>query len=158
MPALRRTLTLFALAAALLATVSLTPGWAQADAATMSTAQRAVAVAAAQRGKPYVYGAAGPNAFDCSGLTRYAYGAVGVSLPRTALAQYLATRRVSWSNVTPGDLVFMAGSGTSSNWQLIDHVGIYAGRGNWWVARRPGTTVTLQHLWTTNVWVGRVVG
>ncbi len=158
MPALRRTLTLFALALALLASLAVAPDLPAADAATGSVAERAVAVAAAQRGKPYVYGAAGPNAFDCSGLTQYAYRAAGVSLPRTALGQYLATRHVSFRAVRLGDLVFMASSGASSDWRLIDHVGIYAGNGNWWVARHPGTTVTLQHLWTANVWVGRVAG
>ncbi|HTZ44462.1 MAG TPA: NlpC/P60 family protein [Jatrophihabitans sp.] len=126
-----------------LTTVSFT---STATAATPTLGQRAVAVARAQVGKPYRYGAAGPNAFDCSGLTEYAYARVGRRLPHNALAQYLVTRHVSLSQLRPGDLVFMNFSGGSP--RGISHVGIYAGRGNWYVARTPGTRITLQHIWT----------
>ena len=56
-------------------------------AAASATAQTAVNVALAQQGKPYVWGGAGPNAFDCSGLTQYAYAKAGVSLPHSSRAQ-----------------------------------------------------------------------
>ncbi|HXA59989.1 MAG TPA: NlpC/P60 family protein [Streptosporangiaceae bacterium] len=69
----------------------------------------------AHRGDPYVYGAAGPNSFDCSGLTMMAWQAAGVSLPHNAAAQYSQINHVSAANIRPGDLVFMYGLG---------HVGI----------------------------------
>ena len=117
-----------------------------AHAATPTLGQRALVVAEQQMGKPYVYGAAGPYAFDCSGLARYAYGRVGRWLPHNALAQYQVTRHIPLSQLRPGDLVFMNfwGGGPSG----ISHVGIYAGGGNWVVARMPGTRIGLQHIWT----------
>lgn len=126
---LLKTLSLAAVTAAL-GLVSLTATTASADAATAPTlGARAVAVAKAQVGKPYVYGAAGPQAFDCSGLTQYAYAKVGRRLPHNALQQYRSIRHVSLSQLKVGDLVFMNFSGGSS--AGITHVGIYAGNGNW---------------------------
>jgi cell wall-associated NlpC family hydrolase len=107
------------------ATLALTAGLAIAtgtEAQAASPAITALNTAAAQKGDPYRYGAAGPNAFDCSGLALYSYGKAGKSLPRTAQAQYNKTRRISSSSLQPGDLVFI---GTSPG--SIYHVGIYAG-------------------------------
>jgi cell wall-associated NlpC family hydrolase len=115
-------------------------------------AQIAVAAAAAERGKPYLWGAAGPSAFDCSGLAEYAWARAGVALPHSALAQFEDTRHISRSALQPGDLVFVAGDGYSTDWQLIDHVGIYAGNGYWWVAPHTGTVVQLQHIYTNDLW------
>ncbi|HSR25082.1 MAG TPA: NlpC/P60 family protein, partial [Candidatus Eisenbacteria bacterium] len=81
----------------------------------------AVRTAYAQLGDPYVWGASGPNAFDCSGLTMYAWRAAGVSLPHSAAMQYNSGRHVSRSNLQPGDLVFF--------YSPISHVGIYIGGG-----------------------------
>lgn len=67
---------------------------------------RIVAVARAQQGKPYRFGARGPNAFDCSGLSGFAYRKVHLALPRTANDQYHATKRISRRAARPGDLVF----------------------------------------------------
>jgi len=68
-----------------------------------------VAVARTQLGMPYVWGGASPQtSFDCSGLVQWAYGEVGVSLPRTAQEQYDATARVAPGDLQPGDLVFFA--------------------------------------------------
>ena len=76
-------------------------------------------------GKPYVYGATGPSAFDCSGFTSFVYKkAASVSLPRTAQAQYNAGQKVSYSNIQKGDLVFFGGNASS-----ISHVGLYIGKG-----------------------------
>jgi cell wall-associated NlpC family hydrolase len=116
-----------------------------ARAATPTLGQRALAVAQQQIGKPYVYGAAGPYAFDCSGLARYSYARVGRWLPHNALQQYQVTRHIPLWQLQPGDLVFMSFWGGVSG---ISHVGIYAGGGNWVVARMPGTRITLQHIWT----------
>jgi cell wall-associated NlpC family hydrolase len=115
---------------------------------------RAVKVASRQRGKPYVWGAAGPHAFDCSGLVKYVYGRLGVHLPHHAATQYTRTRHVSHRASRPGDLIFfaLAGGGT----RAIDHVGIYDGHHTMWVARHTGTTITREHIWTNRYWVGRV--
>lgn len=74
-----------------------------------------------QLGKNYVWGAVGPDTFDCSGLTQYLFdNAYNKTLPRTAAAQYAAFDHVSHDNVKPGDLVFFSYNGGAS----IDHVGI----------------------------------
>lgn len=94
----------------------------------------ALAYAKAQLGKPYVYGAEGPNSFDCSGLVMRAWQQAGVNLPRTTYEQFDASPRVSLSNLKLGDLVFFYGPNPS-------HVGIYAGNGQVINAPRPGKTV-----------------
>ncbi|MFH8785804.1 C40 family peptidase [Streptomyces roseoverticillatus] len=96
-------------------------------------AARAVAFAYAALGKPYVWGATGPAAFDCSGLTQAAWQAAGVSLPRTTYTQINAGRRVSRSALAPGDLVFF--------YSGISHVGLYVGGGKMIHAPHPGAPV-----------------
>ncbi|WP_186776897.1 C40 family peptidase [Streptomyces salinarius] len=98
-----------------------------------SRAAAAVAYAYQKLGSPYVWGATGPNAFDCSGLTQAAYRAAGVSLPRTTYAQIDAGRRVSRSELLPGDLVFF--------YSGISHVGIYVGNGQMIHAPNPSAPV-----------------
>lgn len=93
----------------------------------------AVAAAASQIGKPYVYGATGPNSFDCSGLTGYAWKQAGVSLPRTSQGQAGAGRSVPVSQIQPGDLVIY--------YSGMSHVGIYAGNGKIIHAPRTGSNV-----------------
>jgi cell wall-associated NlpC family hydrolase len=85
-------------------------------------AASAVAAAIAQIGKPYVWGAGGPDAVDCSGLTSYAWRYGGVSLPHNSAAQFASTRHVSPSQAQPGDLFFYGSP--------IHHVGIYVGNGS----------------------------
>lgn len=120
----------------------------QAEAA--SAAAKALQVAAAKKGAPYVYGAAGPNRFDCSGLSQYAYKRAGKRLPRTAAQQYNRTRHIKTTSRRGGDLVFFH-SGRS-----VYHVGLYAGRGRIWHAPKPGTVVRLERIWTKKVWYGQV--
>jgi cell wall-associated NlpC family hydrolase len=74
-------------------------------------------------GKPYVWGASGPNAFDCSGFTSYVYKAFGVGLPHQSKSQYGYGQAVSKSNLAQGDLVFFNTYGS------ISHVGLYIGGG-----------------------------
>ncbi len=81
----------------------------------------AVSAAAAQIGKPYEWAADGPDTFDCSGLTMYAWGKAGVSLPHSSRAQYSSLAHVSRKELRPGDLVFFGSP--------IHHVGIYEGGG-----------------------------
>ena len=68
-------------------------------------------IAMRQRGDAYAYGAAGPNAFDCSGLVRYSYGHAGLAVPRTSSAQAGAARRIAKKDLRSGDLMFFYGSG-----------------------------------------------
>jgi cell wall-associated NlpC family hydrolase len=86
--------------------------WAQRTALR----NRALKYAKSRKGKPYRYGARGPNAFDCSGLVQWSYKKAGRKLPRVTTAQYRAVKnKVKWSKLQPGDLVFFHGKG---------HVGI----------------------------------
>ena len=87
----------------------------------------AIAFAEQQLGKPYQWGATGPDAFDCSGLVMMAYRAAGIDIPRTSQQQWVWGPRVSPSQVKPGDLVFFAGSdGTRTS---PGHVGLVIGGG-----------------------------
>ncbi|WP_063734937.1 C40 family peptidase [Streptomyces sp. RTd22] len=102
--------------------------------ATNSTkAAKAIDFAESQLGKPYVWGATGPNSYDCSGLTQAAWKAAGVSLPRTTWDQVKAGTRVSTSDLKPGDLVFF--------YDDISHVGLYIGDGMMIHAPKPGDVV-----------------
>jgi len=112
---------------------------------------RIVAAAGAQRGKPYRRGAQGPGAFDCSGLSGYAYRAVHIRLPRTANEQYHAAHPVGRAAARPGDLVFWV-SGRHAY-----HVAVYAGAGRVWHAPKPGDRVRLAKIWSPGaVRFGRV--
>jgi cell wall-associated NlpC family hydrolase len=81
----------------------------------------AVAAAESRLGDPYVWGAAGPNSFDCSGLVMWAWAHAGVSLPHFSGGQYASTQHISMSQLQPGDLVFPADTG--------QHVAMYIGGG-----------------------------
>ena len=85
-----------------------------------------------------MYGAAGPSAFDCSGLTMMAWGAAGVSLPHSSSAQYSGGTKVSTSALQPGDLVFY--------YSPISHVGMYIGNGQIVHAANPSTGVQVTGL------------
>ncbi len=101
----------------------------------------------AQVGDRYVRGGNGPNAFDCSGLTSYAYRAAGISIPRTAAAQYRASTKVS--NPQPGDLVFFLNG--------AEHVGIYIGGGRMVHAATPGRGVEITSInsgWYSRTFTG----
>jgi cell wall-associated NlpC family hydrolase len=82
----------------------------------------AVNAALGKQGDPYVYGATGPNQFDCSGLMQWAYRQAGISIPRTSQAQASAGRAVSASQLQPGDLIIF--------YSDESHVGMYIGNGN----------------------------
>ncbi len=98
----------------------------------------ALRFAMAQRGKAYVWGAAGPSSYDCSGLTMAAWRQAGVSLPHSSSAQYSSGPHVPESQLQPGDLVFY--------YQPISHVGIYIGNGQIVHAANPGSGVTTSPL------------
>ncbi|MET8684021.1 NlpC/P60 family protein [Streptomyces sp. NPDC004732] len=109
-----------------------TPGAAKAPNARAASA---VSYAYKALGSPYVWGATGPDAFDCSGLTQAAYRSAGVGLPRTTYAQIAAGRRVPRSELRPGDLVFF--------YSGISHVGLYVGNGQMIHAPNPSAPVRL---------------
>ena len=91
-------------------------------------------------GKPYVWGAAGPKAFDCSGFTLYVYNSFGVSLPHSAASQAGMGQTVSKSNLQPGDLIFFNTTGG------ISHVGMYIGSGQFIHASSGSSKVTVSEL------------
>ncbi|MEV0706523.1 MULTISPECIES: C40 family peptidase [Nocardia] len=99
-----------------------------------SLGEVALDAAMSKLGAPYVYGAAGPNAFDCSGLVQWAYREAGMDLPRTSGAQLNAGAPVSLDALQPGDLVSFYGGG---------HSGLYAGDGNVVHASTSGTPVMI---------------
>ncbi|CCB73082.1 MULTISPECIES: C40 family peptidase [Streptomycetaceae] len=144
-----RAATTSLLTTAALAAGALVPGL-PAPARGATVAGRVLEVVAAKQGSPYEYGATGPSRFDCSGLTLYAFRAVGRSLPRTAADQYQRTRHVAAAARAPGDLVFFHhGDG-------VYHVGVYAGHNRMWHAPKSGARVRLERIWTPDVWYGRV--
>ena len=97
------------------------PGTIPTVHASNPNAQKAVDAALSQVGKPYVYAAAGPDSYDCSGLTMWAWAQTGVSLPHNSGAQYAATPRIDSSDLQPGDLLFFGSP--------IHHVSMYIGSG-----------------------------
>ncbi|MDW8809553.1 NlpC/P60 family protein [Streptomyces scabiei] len=103
------------------------------DSAYATKAAKAIALARAQIGKPYVWGATGPGSYDCSGLTQAAWKAAGVDLPRTTHDQAAAGTTVPFADARPGDLVFF--------YDTIGHVGLYIGNGMMIHAPKPGTYV-----------------
>src|SRR5918997_158604 len=106
--------------------------------ASSATAQKAVDTALAQRGDMYLYGATGPDRFDCSGLTSFAYKAAGVSIPRTSKAQSTFGTPVSKANLQPGDLVFF--------YSPVSHVGMYIGNGQMVHSSSAGKPVSVVSL------------
>jgi cell wall-associated NlpC family hydrolase len=109
------------------------PADSTAEAGQSGRGATAMAFARKQLGKPYRFGAAGPAAYDCSGLTLSAWRAAGVSLPRISQQQYRVGRAVAKSDLQPGDLVFF--------YDDLSHVSLYAGNGMILDAPRPGKTV-----------------
>jgi hypothetical protein len=112
----------------------------------LSFGQKVAAFARSLVGDPYVYGADGPDAFDCSGLAKYVYQRYGQYLPRTADDQYHYVRHVD--DPRPGDLVFFLSGGVAY------HVGIYEGSDTMVSAATPAQGVVSQRLWTNAVIYG----
>ena len=106
---------------------------APSDSSYATKAAKAIAFARAQVGKPYVWGAAGPGSYDCSGLTQAAWRAAGVTLPRATTDQANAGTTVPLADAQPGDLVFFHDDSS--------HVGVYVGDGMMIHAPKPGTYV-----------------
>lgn len=114
-----------------------------------------ISYAQAQVGKAYGWGEAGPEAFDCSGLTMRAWGAAGVTLPHWSVAQARVVTRVSYRELAAGDLIFWSDNGESSG---VYHVGLYIGGNQMIHAPRPGKDVEVQSIfyWRSPTFYGRI--
>ncbi|WP_237404888.1 C40 family peptidase [Actinacidiphila reveromycinica] len=121
-------------------TTSTTTSTTPVAAASSSKVDRLIAFLKSQIGKPYVYGASGPDSYDCSGLTQAAFASVGVDIPRTSQEQSTAGTPVSISALQPGDLVFWGGEGSAY------HVGVFIGDGQYLDAANPSTPVAIHQL------------
>ena len=120
---------------------------APAPVPTGSGGAAAVAAAESRLGDPYVWGAAGPNSFDCSGLTMWAWAHAGVSLPHYSGAQYDSTTHIPMSDLQPGDLVFFANPG--------EHEAMYIGNGQIIEAPYTGADVRIMPLYSQFVLASR---
>ena len=109
-----------------------------AQTASTDVVQTALDTAMAQLGDPYVWSAAGPDAFDCSGLTQYAYAAAGIALPHSSRAQSTMGTPVDRAALQPGDLVFF--------YSPVSHVGIYIGNGRMVHASTSGQPVIVSSV------------
>ncbi|MFE7269099.1 NlpC/P60 family protein [Streptomyces sp. NPDC057623] len=109
------------------------------DSSYATKAEKALAFARSQIGKPYVWGATGPDSYDCSGLTQAAWKAAGVDIPRVTYDQVNAGTTVSLASAQPGDLVFF--------YDDITHVGIYIGNGMMIHAPKPGAYVREESIY-----------
>ncbi|WP_328769188.1 C40 family peptidase [Streptomyces sp. NBC_00286] len=107
--------------------------------ASTAKGEKALAFARSQTGKPYVWGASGPDSYDCSGLTQAAWKAAGVTLPRTTWDQVKTGTQVSVASAQPGDLVFF--------YDDISHVGLYLGDGMMIHAPKPGAYVREESIY-----------
>lgn len=110
--------------------------------------QKALKIMRAQLGDPYRYGAAGPNAFDCSGLVFYAAKRAGIKgIPRTSGAQAGFARRISKGAMRPGDLMFFSNGGG------VYHVGVWVGKNRILHSPSTGGRVRIDPIWTSG-WYG----
>jgi peptidoglycan DL-endopeptidase CwlO len=107
---------------------------------------KALHFALSQRGKPYVWGAEGPDSYDCSGLTWRSYHEAGVNIPRVAKDQYRGTAVVDVSKLLPGDLVFFSTT-SRTDWTTISHVGMYLGDNMMIEAPTTGDVVKIATVW-----------
>jgi cell wall-associated NlpC family hydrolase len=117
----------------------------QAPAVAPASQPGAIGIAASLAGIYYVYGGTTTAGFDCSGLTQYVFGKLGINLPRTAEEQRRAVTSVS--DPRPGDLVFFGSPAY--------HVGIYAGNGMMWDSPHSGSAIALRAIWSSSPTYGR---
>ncbi|MEU0570666.1 C40 family peptidase [Nonomuraea sp. NPDC005983] len=117
----------------------------------MTAAQITVALRAAvsKLGRPYVWGAEGPDTFDCSGLVQWAYAQAGVRMPRVTHQQWVTGPQVSLAQAQPGDLLFWRSDPTNPGY--ISHVAIYWGKGKMLQAPRTGDVVKFSPVNTRNL-------
>lgn len=116
----------------------------------LSQARIAIAIKAGytKLGRPYVWGAEGPNAFDCSGLVQWAFAQAGVSMPRVTDQQFLTGKHLSYAQARQGDLLFWRNDPTAPNY--VSHVAIYLGQGKMLVAPHTGDVVKIENVYLNN--------
>ena len=121
-------------------------------------AEAAINAAKTKLGDPYLWGGTGPDAYDCSGLTQFAYGQAGVALPRVAADQYNVGAHVGLADLEPGDLLFWATDLTDPS--SIHHVAMYLGAGMMIAAPHTGDVVKIEPVYmdgfigATRPWAG----
>lgn len=136
------------------ASSSTTSSSSKSTASSSVSGSGVVATAKAQLGKPYSYGATGPNSFDCSGLVYYCYKQNGKTVARSSASQYSTTTRISKSELKPGDLVFFSNESSGGR---VGHVGIYVGSGQYINASTSTYKVSYSNLsssWATRYYIG----
>ncbi|MFD3687628.1 NlpC/P60 family protein [Nocardiopsis sp. NPDC058631] len=111
-------------------------------------ARTAIDFAYGKIGTPYLWGGTGPNGYDCSGLTQAAWGAAGVSIPRTTYTQYDLPNQVSWENIQPGDILFF--------FPDLGHNGLYVGNGL--MVHAPSSGKTISEVRLADYWAQHFVG
>ena len=126
--------------------------WACASAPPVRAPAGTVELARQLIGTPYRYGGSDPSGFDCSGLVQYVHARAGLRVPRTTRQQYRAARRVSLSDLRPGDLLFFRRNGRG-----VSHVGIYEGGGRFIHAPSSGKRVSRATL-DNPYWRRRLAG
>ncbi|WAL63856.1 NlpC/P60 family protein [Amycolatopsis cynarae] len=131
-------MTVLALAAAAGPALAATPAAPAASIAGSNLGASALRAALTQQGKPYVWGAAGPGAYDCSGLVQWAFKQTGRALPHNAAMQSALGAPVAPSQLRPGDLVFF--------YSPVSHVGIYVGDGKILHASTTGQPVKISSM------------
>jgi cell wall-associated NlpC family hydrolase len=118
-----------------------------------------VAIALAQVGKQYVWGAIGPERFDCSGLMQWSYAQIGIRIPRSTATQWPGLRAISLSQMQPGDMVFFDTRAGIRTPNQITHVGMVAdvnGDGQWDLihAASPHAGVRVDYAFLTSSYYG----
>ncbi len=128
------------------------PGQAVYKYRSDSTGSQIVSISRELIGSPYRYGGESPKGFDCSGLVRYVYRQVGITVPHSSRLLYRQSRKVSLGNLQPGDLLFFRISRNK-----ISHVGIYASQDRFIHAPSSGKRVSVARL-DSPYWEKRLVG
>lgn len=106
-------------------------------------AKELISIAKSKLGCKYVWGATGPNTFDCSGFTQWCYKKIGINIPRVSRGQGKAGKAVSKGSLQPGDLVFFSSKGANGT---IDHVGMFIGSGEFIHSPHTGDVVKISKL------------
>ena len=117
-----------------------------------SSGEQIVGISKRLVGSPYRYGGESPNGFDCSGLVRYVYRKIGITVPHSSRLLYRQSHKVNLSNLQPGDLLFF---NISKN--KVSHVGIYAAKGQFIHAPSSGKKVSIARL-DNPYWKQRLLG
>ncbi|WP_433245470.1 C40 family peptidase [Streptosporangium sp. CA-135522] len=122
--------------------------WSAGAFMTVAQVKTALTAAISKLGRPYVWGAEGPDTFDCSGLVQWAYAQAGVKVPRVTHQQFVSGPQIPLSQVQPGDLLFWRHDPTNPGY--VSHVAIYWGNGKMLQAPRTGDVVKLSPVSTRN--------